>query len=96
MKMEPTQEQKAIFDCITNTENHLIVNAGAGTGKTTTIVEAANMIGDKKAAFLAFNKSIATELAERLPEGVEAKTFHAFGFSAIRAAGVRTKVNNFK
>ena len=96
MKMKHTQEQQAIFDCITNTENHLIVNAGAGTGKTTTIVEAANMIGNKKAAFLAFNKSIATELAERLPEGVEAKTFHAFGFSAIRAAGVRTKVNNFK
>jgi len=94
--MKYTHEQTAIFDCIENTENHLIVNAGAGTGKTTTIVEAANKIGDKKAAFLAFNKSIATELAERLPEDVEAKTFHAFGFAAIRAAGVKTKVNNFK
>ena len=94
--MEHTEEQKAIFDCIENTENHLIVNAGAGTGKTTTIVEAANRIGNQKAAFLAFNKSIATELAERLPADVEAKTFHAFGFAAIRAAGVKTKVNNFK
>ena len=94
--MKHTNEQIAIFDCIENTEDHLIINAGAGTGKTTTIVEAANRINGQKAAFLAFNKSIATELAERLPTGVEAKTFHAFGFAAIRAAGVKTKVNNFK
>jgi DNA helicase-2/ATP-dependent DNA helicase PcrA len=94
--MKHTEEQTAIFNCIENTENHLIINAGAGTGKTTTIVEAANRINGQKAAFLAFNKSIATELAERLPTGVEAKTFHAFGFAAIRAAGVRTRVNNFK
>lgn len=94
--MKHTNEQIAIFDCIENTENHLIINAGAGTGKTTTIVEAANRINGQKAAFLAFNKSIATELAERLPTDVEAKTFHAFGFAAIRAAGVKTKVNNFK
>ena len=60
--MKYTNEQAAIFDCIENTENHLIVNAGAGTGKTTTIVEAANKIGDKKAAFLAFNKSILVSL----------------------------------
>lgn len=94
--MKHTNEQTAIFDCIEKTENHLIINAGAGTGKTTTIVEAANRISGQKAAFLAFNKSIATELAERLPTGVEAKTFHAFGFAAIRAAGVKTRVNNFK
>ena len=94
--MKHTHEQIAIFNCIEKTDDHLIVNAGAGTGKTTTIVEAANRINGQKAAFLAFNKSIATELAERLPTGVEAKTFHAFGFAAIRAAGVKTKVNNFK
>lgn len=95
--MKHTNEQTAIFNCIENTDDHLIVNAGAGTGKTTTIVEAANLLPyGTKAAFLAFNKSIATELAERLPTGVEAKTFHAFGFAAIRAAGIKTKVNNFK
>ena len=95
--MEHTNEQKAIFNCVKNTENHLIVIAGAGTGKTTTIVQAAQLLPQgTKAAFLAFNKSIATELAERLPHDVEAKTFHAFGFAAIRAAGVKTKVNNWK
>mgnify|MGYP003114127613 FL=1 len=95
--MKHTEEQKAIFNCIRNTDDHLIVNAGAGTGKTTTIVESATLLPQgTKAAFLAFNKSIATELAERLPADVEAKTFHAFGFAAIRAAGIKTKVNGFK
>ena len=92
-----TKQQEAIFNCIKNTEDHLIVNAGAGTGKTTTIVEAAGLLPTgTKSAFLAFNKSIAAELATRLPSEVDAKTFHAFGFAAIRAFGVKTKVNNFK
>ena len=92
-----TQEQENIWNAIENTEDHVFVSAGAGCGKTFTIVEGANRLPQNtKAAFLAFNKSIATELQERLPDNVEAKTFHAFGFAAIRGAGVRTKVNNFK
>tara|TARA_R110000737_G_scaffold40096_1_gene60484 strand:+ start:1534 stop:2961 length:1428 start_codon:yes stop_codon:yes gene_type:complete len=94
--MNRTKQQQAILDCIENTDDHLIISAGAGTGKTTTIVEAAQSIGNVKAAFLAFNKSIATELNNKLPDGVEAKTFHAFGFAAIRSAGIKTKVNNYK
>ena len=91
-----TQEQEDIWNAIENSDAHIFVNASAGTGKTFTIVEGAKRIGNQKAAFLAFNKSIATELQERLPEDVEAKTFHAFGFAAIRNAGVKTKVNNYK
>ena len=91
-----TTEQEAIWNAIENTESHVFVNAGAGTGKTFTIVEGANRISGQSAAFLAFNKSIATELQERLPADVEAKTFHAFGFAAIRNAGIKTKVNNYK
>lgn len=95
--MKHTKEQLAIFDCIENSESHLIVNAGAGTGKTTTIVEAANRLPiGTKAAFLAFNKPIAIELGEKLPANMEARTFHSFGFAAIRNAGIRTKYNGYK
>jgi len=94
--MKHTHEQIAIFDCIENSENHLIVNAGAGTGKTTTIVEAANRLPyGTSSAFLAFNSSIAKELAKKLPDGMQARTFHSFGLAAIRA-NIKTKVNNFK
>ena len=91
-----TEEQEQIWNEIVNTNNDVIVNAGAGTGKTFTIVEGANRINASRMGFLAFNKSIATELAERLPEHVEAKTFHALGMKAVRDAVGRTKVNNWK
>jgi|TARA_R100000030_G_scaffold60560_1_gene45724 superfamily I DNA/RNA helicase len=91
-----TEEQEEIWNEIVNTNNDVIVNAGAGTGKTFTIVEGANRVNASRMGFLAFNKSIATELAERLPEHVEAKTFHALGMKAVRDAVGRTKVNNWK
>ena len=94
--MKYTEQQEEIFHAIVETESHVIVNAGAGTGKTSTIVEAANRIDSNNAAFLCFNKSIQTELQNRLPDNVDAKTFHAFGFAAIRNAGVRTKVDGRK
>lgn len=94
--MKYTEQQEEIFHSIVGTESHVIVNAGAGTGKTSTIVEAANRIDIQNAAFLCFNKSIQTELQKRLPDSVDAKTFHAFGFAAIRNAGIRTKVDNRK
>ena len=42
--MKYTEQQNKIFHAIVETESHVIVNAGAGTGKTSTIVEAANRI----------------------------------------------------
>jgi superfamily I DNA/RNA helicase len=63
----------------------LIVEAVAGSGKTYTIVQAAALIPTShKAAFLAFNKAIATELAAKLPKHVEAKTLNALGWGACR------------
>ena len=66
-----TIEQDKIWNETVNTNNDVIVNAGAGTGKTFTIVEGANRVSANRMGFLAFNKSIATELAERLARGVQ-------------------------
>ena len=63
----------------------LIVQAVAGSGKTFTIVRAAQEIpASAKAIFLAFNKAIATELGNKLPDHVEAKTLNALGFAVLR------------
>ena len=92
-----THEQENIWRAIAETDNHIFVNAGAGTGKTFTIVEGANRLNfGVKSAFLCFNKSIQLELEKRLPSDVEAKTFHSFGFAAIRNAGIKTRMNKFK
>jgi DNA helicase-2/ATP-dependent DNA helicase PcrA len=92
-----TPEQEAIWNAIENTNDDVVVNAGAGTGKTFTIVEASGRLPNYlKRGFLCFNKSIQKELDERLPEGVEAKTFHALGFGSFFKQGIRTKVDKFK
>jgi DNA helicase-2/ATP-dependent DNA helicase PcrA len=77
--------QEDIFDFINHGVGHCIVEAVAGSGKTTTIVEAANRVPwDKRCIFVAFNKHIAEELARRLPVHVEARTLHSVGWELCR------------
>jgi len=71
--------QSAIFDFVENGTGNAVVEAVAGSGKTTTLVEAFNRIKGN-AVFLAFGKAIATELVSR---GVNAKTFHSLCFSPV-------------
>ncbi len=88
MSFQPSKFQQAIYDWVSahiDQPGALIVEAVAGSGKTTTIVQAADLIpADHKAVFLAFNKSIATELGNKLPDHVESKTLNALGFAACR------------
>lgn len=74
--------QRAIFDAIRDTRDNLRIQAVAGSGKTTTIVEALNYTSGR-VLFLAFNKHIADELRKRAPRHVEVRTCHSFGFTAL-------------
>lgn len=88
--------QRAIFADVAEGEGHLFVRARAGTGKTTTIVEALRHVPAGKSSLLvAFNKSIATELERRAPQGVQVRTLHSFGFAALRNA-FRTRLEDGK
>jgi DNA helicase II / ATP-dependent DNA helicase PcrA len=85
-----TEQQERIFDFVANGAGNAVVEAYAGTGKTTTIVEAVNRVPrGKRVLFVAFNKSIAQELQRRLP-GADAMTLHSLGLKAVtRATGRR-------
>jgi len=64
---------------------HLVVRARAGTGKTTTIVEAASRAPERQILLAAFNREIARELQARVRSSrVEVKTLHALGLKFIR------------
>lgn len=78
--------QQAIFDFVQNGEGNAVIEAVAGSGKTTTIKGALEFAsGDH--VFLAFNKSIADELKKA---GVNARTFHSLTYSAVlRSRGAR-------
>lgn len=66
-----------------------VVEAVAGSGKTTTLVEAVRRISARSSSiFLAFNKAIANELASR---GVNARTFHSLVYGIVlHHVGART------
>lgn len=50
----------------------------------------------KSVCFVAFNKSIATELQHRVPAGMDAMTMHSMGFAAVRAAYGKVQVSGHR
>lgn len=64
---------------------NLVVRARAGTGKTTTILEAISRAPERRILLAAFNKRIASELQERLHNpNAEAATLHSVGYRIVR------------
>ena len=96
--MEYSSYQLGIFNAIENGASNIIVNAVAGSGKTFTIVEACKRLGlkERDVQFLAFNKSIATELQGKLKGYANVSTSHSFGFSVIKAVNPKVRVDNMK
>jgi superfamily I DNA/RNA helicase len=82
---QPSKYQIALFDWIKSGQGSAVIEAVAGSGKTISIVKALELIPQsQKAIFLAFNKSIADELKEKVPSHTVAGTFHSVGFKAWR------------
>ncbi|MCT7952981.1 Hsp70 family protein [Ancylothrix sp. C2] len=94
---KPSQYQQDIFKWIESGSGDGFVQAVAGSGKTTTLVEGAKKLKGSKALFLAFNKSIADYLSEKLPQNMEAKTFHSLGNSCLfKMLGAAQPVDEYK
>lgn len=96
--MAPSEKQQDIFDLWHNDECNIVINAVAGSGKTTTLMQLLSQI-EERTLFLAFNKSIQVEIQEKMDnkgygQG-KALTMHALGLMAIRHA-YSLKINNGK
>jgi AAA domain-containing protein/UvrD-like helicase family protein len=78
---DPTDEQTAAIDAFRE-GRHLALQAGAGTGKTTTLAMLAAATR-RHGRYIAFNKTIATAAARTFPRQVTCKTAHARAFAAI-------------
>lgn len=67
-----------------NGTGNALVSAVAGSGKTTTIVNALDLIDQTQDIyFLAFNKAIAEEIRSRTPAYVNVSTIHSVGAKAL-------------
>lgn len=99
MEHKPSKYQENIYDeTIAPNTDTIAVNAVAGSGKTTTIVNCLELIPkNKRIIFLAFNVAIVDELKNRVPPNVEVSTIHGFGFKTlIRWYGNKIKFSEAK
>ena len=88
MPFKPSQYQEAIFEHIKSSNQNAVIEAVAGSGKTTTLIESMKLLSNaqKDIIFIAFNKHIADEMRKKVPSGIEVKTMHAFGLEQIKKA----------
>src|SRR6266567_6238762 len=95
--MTPTPEQTAILSIATTTTENLLVNALAGTGKTSTIELICHQLTTIPILYLAFNKRIVDEASRRMPSHVECRTQNSIGHRAwSQATGRRLVVMSDK
>jgi DNA helicase-2/ATP-dependent DNA helicase PcrA len=77
--------QEAVFAEVKDTQRHMVIEAFAGSGKTTTIEELVRRIPRHLAVLcLAFNVRIRDELRRRVPSHIDVSTLNGLGFGAIR------------
>ena len=82
----PSRYQQAIYDYIEHESGNLVVEAAAGSGKTTTLIKCVTLIPNNKRILLcAFNKDIVGELKKKTSdlENVTVMTLHGLGLKML-------------
>jgi F-box protein 18 (helicase) len=79
--MNLTEQQKDIVDA----EGNIVVDAVAGSGKSTTAIEYAKARPDKKFLYTCFNRSVRDYAETKFPQNVEVKNFHSLAYRETNA-----------
>ena len=94
----PSKYQRAFFTFLVKGRSNCVIDAVAGSGKSTTIVHALKLIPtDKRVLFLAFNRKIVEELRRKVGDvpNVDIKTLHSLGARALMRA-LKSSINEDK
>ena len=82
----PSIYQEAIFNWIVSGRGDAVINAVAGSGKTTTLCEGVRRITSQSILVVSFNKHIADELGQRLRNTpAVCRTLHSMGNQIVAA-----------
>jgi superfamily I DNA/RNA helicase len=98
----PSKYQQDVFDWIRQGSGDAVINAVAGSGKSTTIKKGAKLIpATSQALMVAFNTHTADHLRKTWDgaDNIDFKTCHGLGYSAIAFSlpkGVRVNVQQYK
>ena len=97
---EPSEYQKKIFDFVLHGTGNAVVKARAGSGKTHTLITSMRLVPEKKQClFLAFNRSVRDEIAEKLAgqDNCSVMTVHSLGYRMIMSNyRAKPSINDFK
>jgi DNA helicase-2/ATP-dependent DNA helicase PcrA len=97
MEHTPTEEQEDIIRWFRRGSGHMLIDARAGSAKTTTIIEGAIFAPEPSVLLCAFNAHAARELTERLPTHrgrvLHAMTLHSVGNKICRENWAGLKLN---
>jgi hypothetical protein len=80
--MDPTPEQAEAIRLF-NTGDSLAIEAGAGTGKTSTLVLIAESSPGDKGQYVAFNRALVEESRAKFPFDVACNTAHSLAFREV-------------
>lgn len=78
----PTAEQSAIVKAF-GTGRNLAIEAGAGTGKTSTLKMLAAAAPRRRGVYVAYNKAIASDAQREFPDSVKCATAHSLAYGAV-------------
>lgn len=88
IEYEPSEYQKNIYDFVEHNVGNLVVEASAGAGKTSTLLEVLKRLpSNKKILFCAFNKDIVKEIDKKVDKNiknVDIRTIHSLGLLMIQ------------
>src|SRR4051812_27880180 len=79
---KPTDEQVDIVNAFMTGEN-LVIEAGAGSGKTSTLRLIGRADPNRKGTYFAYNKAIAEDAKASFPANVACSTAHSLAFRAV-------------
>jgi hypothetical protein len=96
---KPTTEQANIIDAASTGDN-VLIEAGAGCGKTTSLKQIAKKAiqttKSQRLGYIAYNRSIADEARASFPRNTTSKTSHAFAMQGVDRSKLELPFTNRK